>query len=199
MADGYEYDIFLSYPQRGNAGAWVDRHFHPLLRDCLCDEINPEPRVFYCPEQQTGAVWPDKLAHALKRSRMMVAIWSAPYFRSLWCMAEWQSMLKREKMLGMRTVDKPWGLVYPVIFSDGPHFHPTALATQARKDLRNWAIPHKIFEESPEYVHFHRCLRDVATELAHLLPQVPKWDSRFPIIRKPKVSPPVRARIPRVL
>jgi len=114
-------------------------------------------------------------------------------------MFEWQSMLARERMLGLRTEEKPWGLVYPVIFSDGEHFHPDACVTQARKDLSPWAIPHKVFERSVEYVEFHRHMGRIAVELAQLIHDVPQWDPEFPVIQEPDISPAVIAHIPRVL
>jgi hypothetical protein len=40
--DGYQYDVFLSYPSGSAAGTWVHNHFLPVLREEL-KGAGPEP------------------------------------------------------------------------------------------------------------------------------------------------------------
>lgn len=198
MSDGYEYDIFLSFCKMGSVGNWMKHHFRPVLYKCLCDELDHDPSIYYYPEQQTGTIWKDNLGFALKRSRLMVAIWSPAYFRSKWCMAEWQSMLEREKALGIGSGQKQRGLVYPIVFSDGKHFHEDAPSRLVRKDLSNWNYEYASFERSDDYHDFRKHMKDVAIEMAIILEQIPESSDEFPLIEKPDVSSPVRAELPRV-
>jgi hypothetical protein len=182
MGDGYEYDLFLSYKRAGNVPDWVKNHFHPLLLNALTDLLPVTPRIFLDTQQEIGVRWPENLAHALRRSRYLVAVWSVPYFQSAWCMAEWQSMVKREQLLGMGTEADPRGLVYPVVFADGNSFPKEAQAVQARKDLSRWAIPFEGFRETTDYVDFYRAICEVAVTLAARLDQAPAWQPDWPVV-----------------
>ena len=108
--DGYQFDVFVSYRRSGpgNAATWVRNYFHRMLEDCLADELG-RTAVFIDSEVETGAVWPPLLREALARSKILVAVWSPPYFHSPWCLAEWRTMEARERALGGTA-----RLVYPV-------------------------------------------------------------------------------------
>lgn len=96
---GLRVDVFLSYRRsgRGNAGAWVRHHFHPLLVDCLADELDHEPKVFIDVEAETGSFWPGLLERRLQDGRVLVAVLSPRYFESPWCLAEWHTARAREE------------------------------------------------------------------------------------------------------
>ena len=136
----YEWDVFVSYPRHGQVGRWVHNHFSPVLRECLDSVLPQQPRMFIDDGIATGQIWSNELRHALLHSRLLVAVWTPPFFRSPWCMTEWESMLAREAVLaGGRP---PRGLVYPIVFSDGDHFAPRAKQTQYRRDLTAFAYPY---------------------------------------------------------
>lgn len=174
----YRYDVFLSYRRSGpgNAGKWVRNHFHPLLVDCLGDQLAWKPKVFFDLEVETGSHWPNMLEDALLHSKMLVAVWSPPYFRSAWCLAEWQTMLAREQIVA------PVGLVYPVVFSDKDNFPPAARARQAR-DLKAWSNPFPSFSESRDYDRFYHEMSDIAAELGQMLTRAPAWQANWPVHR----------------
>ena len=154
----YTYDVFVSYPHKQPAMDWVKNHFYPLLEQWLPNglPIEHETRIFVdWDEIETGSAWPAKLSQALKRSRCILPIWSPDYFRSAWCMAEWKTMMVREQLLGLRTEQRPEGLVFPVVFFDGEHFPEEARQVQYR-DLRKWNSPHPGFRETVHYVEFDR-------------------------------------------
>lgn len=124
MPADYQYDVFISCRRPNPVGGWVKNHFHPLLVEWLSQAMPYEPEIFIDAEGiETSDDWPLKLRQALLGSRCLVTVWSADYFRSAWCMAEWKSMAKREDLLGYRTPENPSGLVYPVVFFDGEHLH----------------------------------------------------------------------------
>jgi len=81
---GYRFDLFLSYRRGGTVPDWVHNHLHPLLLDCLADELSREPRIFLDSTMETGVHWPSGLEWALRRSRLLLPIWSPPYFTSPW-------------------------------------------------------------------------------------------------------------------
>ena len=182
--NGYEFDIFLSYRRsgRGNACQWVHNHFYPLLLDCLTDQVGWEPRIFIDLAAETGSDWPSLLEDALLRSKMLVAVWSPPYFRSAWCLAEWESMQARERALNLGQPSRPNGLIYPIIFSDSDNFPPAALRRQAR-DLKPWSNPFLAYRESHGYDALYREMQDIAIEIGQMLTRAPIWRPGWPIHR----------------
>lgn len=178
----YEFDIFLSYPRKGNPGRWVNLHFHPLLRDCLNDHLDHDVHIFLDTQQPTGIPWPNHLKVALQKSRLLVAIWTPLYFRSSWCVAEWESMLAREALLDGEGVTPPRGLVYPIKFSDGDHFDQRAKDTQYRRDLSEFTFPYSCFTHSTRYLDFHSIVNSVAEEIADHLQHTPPWRLNWPLV-----------------
>lgn len=195
---GYEYDIFLSYPRAGHAGEWVRNHFHPLLKGCLNEELAEAPSVWFDEDQDPGVNWPANLRRALLRSRILVAVWSPSYFRSTWCMAEWESMRAREQVLGFATEENPQGLIYPVVYGDGDSFPLAAKATQYRRDLSQWGFPLPQFQKTEQYMHLWDCMRQVAGDIATRLGTVPAWADGWPVVDMPNIAPPSRSPLPRL-
>jgi len=144
MEQDYEYDIFISYRRRQPVMDWMRYHFYPMLNERLPDCLPYTPNVFIDWNIETGAEWSAELSRALKRSRCLVAIWSAEYFRSAWCLAEWQTMRERERILGLRSESNPAGLIYAVRFSDGKYFPQEARSIQYR-DLGKWNSKYQQF------------------------------------------------------
>ncbi|UOZ11350.1 TIR domain-containing protein [Amycolatopsis sp. WQ 127309] len=194
----YEYDIFLSYRRSGAglAGEWVRNHFHPLLRDCLADELATPPRIFLDVEQETGTYWPARLERALRHSRLLVAVWSPPYFQSPWCLAELTTMSAREQVAGRASRHDDRGLIYPVVFADGRHFPKQALLRQA-VNLHHVTVGRLTYQDSPEFLELHRQVQKVAQELAELLDHVPAWQANWLVFR-PKDLVPQRPTLPRL-
>lgn len=183
MDGGYEYDIFLSFPRAGGAFGWVRNHFYPVLLETLTDALGESPKIFLYTDQENGLAWTANIVRSLQRSRYLVAVWGPTYFRSAWCLAEWESIRKREQLLGMRTVENPRGLVYPVIYADGTNLTEAARAIFSRStaNLSDWAVPMPQFSETPDFVPFYRAMQNVARELRELLRQAPPWQEGWPV------------------
>ena len=179
MLENYEHHVFVSYPRRGDVMDWLRNHLFPVLKRRLESEMAEEPRVFVDKDIDTGSDWPDFLAHALHRSCCLLTVWSPQFFRSKWCLAEWESMRKREEQLGLRTPENPKGLVYPVVFADGDSFPSEAKRIQAQLDLRDFAYPYPQFKEAAKYLDFHDKVGHVAQELVEMLGRTPQWDSEW--------------------
>ncbi len=188
---GYAYDIFVSYRRNGNVGDWVQNHLGPLLIRCLEDELPDKPEVFLDAQQDVGTKWPDNIAHALSRSRLLLAVWSPSYFTSPWCLAEWQTMLLRERALGIGGPANPIGLVYPIRFSDGDSFPPEAQRVQQEACFKDWRIPYPHFKESVKYLDFHQAVVRLAESLAERLQFCPTWQRDWPVARVEEVPAPI--------
>lgn len=198
MPGDYQYDVFLSYRRKWPSLDWVQNHFYQRLEGLLGEALPTPPRIFMdTREIETGQAWPLVLQEALKGSRCIVAVWSAEYFRSPWCVAELNSMLKREHLLGYRAGSHPdRRLVYPVLFSDGNHLPDYTQGIQYR-DLRKWAIPDPVFARSKKIIGFHEEMTKLAEELATLISQTPPWQDNWPI-DIPAVSAATTIPVPRL-
>ena len=186
----YQNDVFISYRRNGTVQSWVRNHFAPRLEQCLADHLDYEPTVFLDEHLETGTHWPHHLANALRHTRILVPVWSAQYFRSSWCLAEWRSMTERERLLGLCTPENPQGLIYPIIFADSENFPGEALERQAR-DLRGWNVPDPQYQQTVEFVELHHQIQAIAIELARMLPRVPPWQRDWPLVQPtPAQTPP---------
>lgn len=193
----YRYDIFLSYPRAGHAGEWVHEHFFPLLRDCLAGQLPRAPSIFVDTKLEPGVQWPDELRRALLDSRLLVAVWTPPFFLSEWCMAEWTSMLAREDRLRAQGNLPHRGLVYPVVYSDGQHFDQRAKLTQYQTSLSSFTSPFPSFRQTSGYTDFHAAMVTIAQEIEAQLAQVPPWEGDWPI-ELPKPGPPDPMGLPQL-
>lgn len=185
MSD-YEFDVFISYRRKGNPHDWVKHHFHPRLSACLADQMPEEPKVFIDEGMEIGTVWPDRLEDALRRTRILVPVFSPQYFRSSWCLAEWHSMAARERLVGQR------GLIYPVLFSDSENF-PSFARERSWRDLKRWNKPDLVFQQTVRWIDFVEEIENVAIDLARLIGKAPPWEETWPIERP---NPPMPGMTP---
>ncbi|MEU6372732.1 TIR domain-containing protein [Streptomyces sp. NPDC046909] len=180
----YEYDVFLSYSRSsGNVSEWVWNHFYPLLASRLEDETG-NASIFIDRDltERQNARWPDQLAAALQKSRLLVAVLSAPYFRSPWCVAEWRSMEEREAVSGFQ------GLIIPVVFAGESTFPESVRNRQLYQDFRNYNIPYLKYRETESYLDFDREVRHFALLIADRLTEVPDWNADWPVLRPPPLT-----------
>jgi hypothetical protein len=186
----YEHDIFVSYRRTPTVGGWVQNHLKPRLEARL-NEIAPEPiRVFLDTTMAEGVNLPAALKRHIQRSGVLLAVWSADYFRSAWCMAEWRSFREREVQLGLFSDDDPNGLVYPVRYADGEYFHPEAKLALCRKDFARLNYPDDAFRQSAKYLEFDDLVKEVAADLIAKLATVPAWSDKFPVLEPAPMAPP---------
>jgi hypothetical protein len=182
---GYMFDVFISYSRRGSASKWLMNHFHPKFQDCLADQIAPTPKVFLDKEMPRGVDWPAELQMALRHSKILIAVLTPPYFESPWCMAELRTMYARERMLGLASSNRPQGLIYPILYSDSDNFPDEEGLRRSWWDFKELATPEPVFQESRDWIHFHRKVTDFAQDLVELLKQVPEWRSDWPDVERP--------------
>jgi TIR domain len=196
MACVYEYDVFISY-LRGNdtVSSWVRNHFYPQLCELLDNNVDYEVSVFFDENSPIGADWPSEYRRALQRTRVLVPVCSPKYFNDEWCLAEWLSMERREKLLGAVSHDQPRTLIYPVIFSDSETFPPWA-KNRRMLSLKTWNQPYPHFQESHHYFDFRKAVELVAEELTKLIDHAPEWRADWPVLTP--AAPPLRPpKLPR--
>jgi hypothetical protein len=144
----YEYDLFVSYrregPTRNLSTPWLKEVVRRIEHYLSMELGDREPRIFFDEESvELGDHWPRALSDALLHSKCLLPIWTPPYFRSRWCMVEWQSFLAREQAVGLET-RKKCRLILPVAAQDGIHYPPDARDTQ-QFDLRSYYATTKAF------------------------------------------------------
>jgi hypothetical protein len=190
----YEFDVFLSYSRKGGSPGWVHNHFLPKLRDCLTDETGYTPKVFVDQEMEAGTVWPIRLEEVLTRSKILVSIYSPQYFQSQWCRAEWESMAERERLLGLASPELTKGLIFPVLYSDSHNFPQYGL-DRMWHDMKGLDNPDLMFQQSLDWLEFHRRMRRIAADVEQLLLKVPPWQPGWPVLR-PDVPVPLTTKFP---
>lgn len=196
MAEDYVYDVFVSYRHKPPVLDWVRNHFFPLLDMWLPNVMPVKPEIFIDLEEiEIGSAWPARLRQGLRQSRCVLAVWSPEYFRSEWCLAEWETIRERERLLGMRTQQQPEGLTYPVVFADGEHFPQEARDVQSQ-DLRDWNIPHPVFKETTAYVEFDKQVQSLVKGLAKTINRAPAWQD-WPVVT-PAAKQQVIVKLPRL-
>lgn len=191
---GYDHEVFVSYRRTPTVGRWVQNHFVPLLEARLNDIAPNTVRVFCDEKMAEGVNFPEELKLRIRRSALLLTVWSADYFRSAWCMAEWQSFRQREAMLGLFGKDNPQGLVYPVRYADGAYFHPDAQLVLCRKDFSQLNYPEDSFRLSAKYLEFDDLVKDVAQDIVDRLTALPPWKRDFPIVEPEPMAPPILKR-----
>lgn len=190
----YDFDIFLSYRRSAMVGQWVRNHLLPCLEERL-ENVAPRPVRISCDSQmEGGSNWPAELKQRLQHSALLLPVWSADYFRSRWCMAEWGSFRKREETLGLFSTQNPQGLVYPVRYADGEYFHPDAQNTQVRRDFSHLNFPYESFKSSEKYLVFDTQVQEMAQDLVQKIQTVPPWRANFPLVEPEPMAPLVLPR-----
>lgn len=193
MEGCYEYDVFLSYCRRsGSAAEWVTEYFAQLLEKFLGDLLPDRPRIYLDAQMETGERWPDHLRRGLSRSKLMIAVWNAPYFSSPWCLAEWYSMQERERMCSHAGPTNPAGLVIPLHYADGNHFDAEA-RTRIKTNVQKWCRVSPAFAQSADFLTFEECIRRLAELVTQRLEWVPPWQDWPVRIPDPASVPPAPA------
>lgn len=197
--NAYAFDVFLSYRRRGPALEWVNNHFFPKLRGWL-EQYWPEdlgegarPRIAKDDEMETGSRLPASLREMHASSKVMLAVLSQEYFRSPWCLAEWEAMRLRERKIGLKTK----GLIYPVLFCGDPAELPRDAASRQCVDFSAMNTPDEIFRKHASYVEFDRAMQKVARDVVAMVRRAPPR-TRWPALHAPPMPPRNKAPLPRL-
>lgn len=177
MSD-YEHHIFVSYRRSDEDWArWTRENFPRALAALLRPGIG-NVKISIDSDIDAGASWPLHLARSLSRSRLMVALMSRAYFQSDWCLLELGLMQRREQEQALRTPEKPYGLIIPVVIDDGDCF-PHAVQAMQNVALHEFANPF-IRLDSPRQEALTEVLKRqlcpaIEKALEHVPPFDPSW------------------------
>lgn len=172
----YEYDIFLSYNRKFPHGDWVNDMFYPLFSSYICDSLNKDVKIFKDNNNiNPGEIWPESLKNALVKSKVMVSIFSPAYFRSEWCMKEFNVMYHRQIECKLNPKN---GLIIPCKLFDGRHYPKVARNIQSL-DCREYNLVGEGFKKSELYLKFQNDLQEWTEKLVTVFKNVPNWDKRF--------------------
>jgi hypothetical protein len=183
-ADGYQWDVFISYRRKSIVERWLPNFLH-LLEEWLTEELaalgwtplqpGAPARIFTDSKIPAGANWQTALREAVRTSRCAVTIWLPTYFQSAWCVAEWTSFRGRGNEL-----------VVPIRFHDGTSFPQEARVAQMF-DFENYTSSAPAFRDTVKYVEFEGKVQEFARRLAQVVMAAPP----FPNLQLPPnwVSP----------
>ena len=195
--DGYSYDVFVSYPRRGDVEPWVRNQLVPRLEKSLQEYLGREALFIDSKSIDTGVSWPDAIEFALQRSRVLLAVFSRQYFRKAWCKTELDSMLERCKQLGIGKPGSPELLVHAIVAHDceNEEHIPSPYRHIQRRVFKPFVYDHADTDWA-----FFRGFQDEVTSLAariaDTVDRAPKWQADFPVVRCDD-SPPVVSTVPR--
>jgi hypothetical protein len=175
----YDHDVFVSYRRAGNARQWVENHFVPTLEDCLAYELSSPPRVFFDSRLESGTTWPLDLGRKLAGSRMLISLWSKTYLNSKWCSMELAHMLAREKELGLRSAEKPGGLIVIAVIHDGEEL-PRPLGAIQTFQIRDY-FNTRMRKDSELAEQLEAALRAVAPTLAEIIALAPEFQANWSV------------------
>ncbi|HTF04415.1 MAG TPA: toll/interleukin-1 receptor domain-containing protein [Bacteroidia bacterium] len=185
----YAYEVFLSYKNHHVTNPWVIK-FEEKLSYWLTQELGgEEPRIFFDRHTiETGTIWPNELRDGIKKSKCLLCIWTPQYFRSKWCLSEWQSFEKREQLAqGSK-------LILPLKFHDGEHYPEQAQLRQIL-DVSNYTNTNSAFWETAKAIELEDKIKDLCKDLARAINSAPAYDVNFPLwIEKDDPEPPTSTR-----
>jgi len=176
--DVYVYEVFLSYRRGVIHSQWLVEHFVPLFKDRLREEIAEQcdrdaGELFLdVNEVQPGMSIGDKVVDGLKTARCLVALLSPSYFRSPWCLVEWDSFRTRGH-----------GLVVPTILSQGVTVR-RAVGDTMWADFSDYTIIGEGFKKTERYVAFQDEIKRLAKRVATVIASAPAW-SNFSVCNPP--------------
>jgi hypothetical protein len=187
----YVYEVFLSYRRGVVHSQWLVEHFVPLFKDRLRDEIAEQcdrdaGELFLdVNEVQPGMSIGNKVVDGLKTARCLVALLSPSYFRSPWCLVEWDSFRARGQ-----------GLIVPTILSQGATVK-RAVGDTMWADFSDYTIIGEGFKKTERYVAFQDEIKRLAKVVAAVIAGAPPW-SDFSVCNPPVTPVAPAAPIQRI-
>lgn len=165
----YQHHVFVSYRREDRWTPWTRDYFRRELSAYLQQELQEKPDIFVDDRIHVGADYVAALAENLAHSRAMVAIFSADYFTSQWCLHELDLMLDRAGGAA--------GLVVPVVVHDCDKLPPPVSRIQCA-DLKQFRIT-RMFVEGQKYQDFSTAVSKIAPDLCRAVRAAPAFDAAW--------------------
>ncbi|HEX3481204.1 MAG TPA: TIR domain-containing protein [Kofleriaceae bacterium] len=140
----YLYDVFVSYPRNERITRWLHEQFVPALQAALRDQLGRMPEIFVDnAEIAVADQWVETQRLALARSRAMLAVLTPSYFQSSWCMAEFETFVRRSYVVNkvlLVSIRYSQILSWPDIALNHPTFNFTEYAIAGKGSRRPHAM-----------------------------------------------------------
>jgi len=173
----YENHLFISYRRSDKRWTrWARENVAEALETLLRPSLG-DVKVFVDDKIETGVSWPDRLARALARSRLLVPLLSRDYFNSEWCRLELALMRDREDRCQLRCSSNPAVLIIPFVYDDGDCF-PVEVREMEPKEIHDYANPF-VRPDSPNFENFAEVLKQECPRLVDALKTVPPFDPEW--------------------
>jgi TIR domain len=172
----YEHDVFISYKREPSWTPWTRDHFKKLLQSYLGQDLGRQPDIFVDERITVGADWVDSLGEHLAKSRVLLAIFSADYFGSDWCVHELDMMLERSRACS-RAKAEDARLIVPVVVHDGEHI-PSAVQRLQPARFEKYRIAH-INDASPDYHEFSKAMKQLSPAVAAAIKGAPAFATKW--------------------
>lgn len=198
----YQYDVFVSY-KREPAGhqlitPWLDKVLDRIEFGLRQHVGGKRVRMFIDRTEITGGdQWADKIRKALRTAKCLLPIWSPEYFRSDWCMIEWQSFVSREQLL-KDNGHAACKLIVPIKVFDGQWFPKETKGIQ-QLDLSPYTATTEGFWETRRADELDQKLfNEVAPTLAKAVLGAPRFDPGWQVAPAKPGAPPKDVRMLRL-
>lgn len=179
----YAYDIFVSYPRTELVTRWIVQHLLPQLTRSIELHLGRTPTIFIDQaELALGEEWVTQQRMALLQSRMLLGVWTASYFRSRACLAEFETFRRRGELTG-------GSRLVAALFHNGMRFPVEAQSYQST-DFREYAIAGDTLARSSLYVGFLHKVDQLAEEVVNMITSAPPLDSNWPVVEPKGVAAP---------
>jgi hypothetical protein len=170
------YDVFISYVRSAPVGPFVENVLFKLFQGWLKEEIEGEPSVFLDTNAiRAGEPLPASIAAALRQSKCLLAICSPSYFRSRWCLSEWESFHEREKVC-----DRLDSLIVPVLFHEGG-LVKQYLAARTYADFRSYTYIDGALFKTEAGLAAQEAIKKLAADVGSRVRDAPPCRSDWPI------------------
>lgn len=119
---GKSSDIFISYAHVDDKDGWVSGFVESLEAEHA--RFTPQPLQIFLDREsiQPGDDWEHRIRHALKSSKVMIAILSPAYFQSVYCHKEWEWYCELELELAI-----PGEGITPIYTVTVPHLEQDSI------------------------------------------------------------------------
>ena len=183
-AEGYEHDLYVSFDRSLFVDEWL-RLFLDVLGQCTNLTVPRKLDVFQDYQVlQFESSFPETVARALSRSRLLLAVITPRYFSSPNAVAEWKTFEKREELLASRP-----SLILPVVFRGPGRNAPSWFRQRVFYDMRETTLG--TFDKLPAILA--RDIEKLSLEIVRRLDLTPPFSADFPVVSPKDVdveSPP---------
>jgi hypothetical protein len=183
----YQYDLFISYKTNPDWNLWTREHICGMLKSYLSDDLPHPPRIFIDDHAQTGEDWVNGIGAALGCARILLAVFTLPYFTSQWCLHELDLMHKRLLSMTSHT------LIFPVIAGGTLEMLPPEIERLQAYDLKRFRLRH-LSSGTPRFEDFSQEIKKLSFEIAAAINQAPPYNPAWEQDCKKRFNDVYRAR-----